>query len=152
MSNDLPAQHERLFLSSPYNRQLGTQPISWLEDGCKMCLPYQAHLVGDLESGAVHAGAISGLIDTTFGHAVYARVPAPFATLDLRIDHIRRSTAGRDIVCVATCYKNTAQLAFVRGSVYHDDPADPIATAVAIFMFTEAVQKLFAEGESHEPG
>jgi len=156
MSNEGSTQDRtndtNLFYSSPYNQALGLRPLNWPKDGCVLCLPYQAHLVGDLDSGAVHAGAISGLIDTTFGQAVYTCIPRVFATLDLRIDHIRRSTAGRDLICAAACYKHTAQLAFVRGSVYHDDPADPIATAVAIFMFTDAVQQVFAAGRSHEPG
>ena len=45
-------------------------------------------------------------------------------------------TPGRDVLGTAHCYKLTSELAFVRGSAYHDIPDDPIATSVAIFMFT----------------
>ncbi|MBI5920972.1 MAG: PaaI family thioesterase [Betaproteobacteria bacterium] len=132
--------HEQLRVI-PYNRELDMRFGELTERGCVLCLPYRNDLIGDPESGALHVGAIAALIDTTFGYSVYRRIGERrgFATLDLRIEHLHRSTAGQDIFCIGDCHKVTADLAFVRGRVYHDDPAAPIATAVGIFMFTGGV-------------
>jgi acyl-coenzyme A thioesterase PaaI-like protein len=58
----------------------------------------------------------------------------PIATLDLRIDYLRAGDAGRDVVCRASCYKLTRNVAFTRAVAYHDDEADPIATSMGTFM------------------
>ena len=60
----------------------------------------------------------------------------PIATLDLRIDYLRAAEPGRDVVCHATCYKRTRNVAFTRAIAYHDDPADPIASSVGTFMLS----------------
>jgi acyl-coenzyme A thioesterase PaaI-like protein len=59
---------------------------------------------------------------------------APIATLDLRIDYLRPADTGRDVIAHATCYKLTRNVAFTRAVAYHDDEADPIASAVGTFM------------------
>lgn len=122
----------------PYNRELDLRFGELTERGCILRLPYRPELIGDPESGALHVGAIAALVDTTFGYAVHRRLSERrgFATLDLRIEHLQRSTAGQDILCVGDCHKLTANVAFVRGSVYHDDPGAAIATGVGIYMFT----------------
>jgi len=108
------------------------------ESGCVLRLPYRADLVGDTENGALHVGALISLADSAFGFAVLRKAGATrgFATLDLRIDHLRRSGPGRDVFCDAECYKVTRELAFVRGVLHDEDPANPLATAVAIFVFS----------------
>ncbi len=122
----------------PFGRELGLAVASVSEAGCRLRLPYRADLVGNTENGALHVGALISLADSAFGFAVLRKVGAArgFATLDLRIDHLRRSGAGRDVFCEAECYKVTRELAFVRGVLYEEDPADPLATAVAIFVFS----------------
>ena len=122
----------------PYNRELDLRFSELTERGCVLRLPYRKDLIGDPESGALHVGAIAALVDTAFGYAVYRRLTERrgFATLDLRIEHLSRSSVGQDILCVGDCHKLTANIAFVRGQVYHHDPASAIATAVGIYMFT----------------
>jgi acyl-coenzyme A thioesterase PaaI-like protein len=60
----------------------------------------------------------------------------PIATLDLRIDYLKPAIPGKDVLARAECYKLTRNVAFVRGTAYHDDPSDPIATSVATFMLS----------------
>jgi acyl-coenzyme A thioesterase PaaI-like protein len=60
----------------------------------------------------------------------------PIATLDLRIDYMKPAIPGKDLMARAECYKLTRNVAFVRGTAYHDDPSDPIATSVATFMLS----------------
>lgn len=121
----------------PFGRELGLAVTSVSEAGCRLRLPYRADLVGNTEDGALHVGALIALADSAFGFAVLRKVGAKrgFATLDLRIDHLRRSGSGQDVFCEAECYKVTRDLAFVRGVLHEGDAAAPLATAVAIFVF-----------------
>ena len=125
-------------LASPYARELGFELRSADPEWCVLALPYQAKLIGNPATGVLHGGAITALIDSCYGLAVFARLNKlrGMATLDLRIDYLKPATPGRDVLGGAVCHKLTQELAFVRGCAYHDTPDDPIATSVSIFMFT----------------
>ena len=103
---------------------------SWIK------VPYSERLVGNPETGVVHGGVITTLLDQCGGSAVLLSLEEllSIATLDLRIDYMKPATPGLDIVGHAHCYKLTRNVAFVRGVAYHDRPQDPIATAHATFM------------------
>ncbi|HEY5646014.1 MAG TPA: PaaI family thioesterase [Pseudomonadales bacterium] len=110
-----------------------------LADGTSaMRLPYGEHLIGDPDTGVVHGGVITTLLDQTCG--MVARPPdadrdqVAIATLDLRIDYMGPATPGRDLWATGECYKRTTNIAFVRAWAFHDSPADPVATCVAAFM------------------
>lgn len=110
-----------------------------LPDGTPaMRLPYADHLIGDPDTGVVHGGVITTLLDQTCG--MVARPPdtprgeSAIATLDLRIDYMGPATPGRDLWATGECYKRTPNIAFVRAWAFHDTPADPVATCVAAFM------------------
>lgn len=120
----------------PHNLALGLELTDVGEGGAVVRLPYDARLVGNPETGVLHGGAISALMDATCGSAVFQALPRPMpiATLDLRIDYLKPAAAGRDVIARAHCYKVTRHVAFVRGVAYHDDESDPIATSVATFM------------------
>jgi uncharacterized protein (TIGR00369 family) len=107
-------------------------------------LPYASHLVGHPETGVLHGGAITALLDATCGAAVFAALPEikPIATLDLRIDYLRPADAGRDVVARAHCYKVTRNVAFVRAMAFHDDENDPIAAAAGTFMLGTKLGKV----------
>jgi uncharacterized protein (TIGR00369 family) len=69
-----------------------------------MRLPYRAELVGNPETGALHSGVLTVLLDHTLGTAGICcdRVGAVLTpTLDLRIDHLGIAPAGRDILATA---------------------------------------------------
>lgn len=113
--------------------------VSELDDGTPAIrLPYSQHLVGDPDSGVVHGGVITALLDQTAGMvarpADKPREETAIATLDLRIDYMGPATPGRDLWATGECYKRTTNIAFVRARAFHDDPDDPIATCVAAFM------------------
>ena len=99
-------------------------------------LPYSQSIVGDPESGIVHGGVVTTLMDSAGGCAVLALTPQDqtIATLDLRIDYLKAAGRGLDIRGFAECYKRTRNLAFVRGIAYHGDRNDPIANFTACFM------------------
>jgi len=120
----------------PHNMALGMvlQELEFAR--AEIRLPYQESLVGNPETGVLHGGAISALIDATCGSAVFQALDrvTTIATLDLRIDYLKPATPGRDVIARAHCYKVTRQVAFVRASAFHDDEADPIATSSGTFM------------------
>lgn len=101
-------------------------------------LPYAAHLIGDPDTGVLHGGVITALLDHTAGMVArpseLPREEAAIATLDLRIDYMGPATPGRDLWATGECYKRTRNIAFVRAWAFHDDRDDPVATCVAAFM------------------
>lgn len=125
-------------LNIPHARAIGMTLISHSASGCVVRVPYADHLVGDPDTGVIHGGVLTALLDNTCGMAV--RPPGSeqggvsMATLDLRIDYMGAAEPHRDIYAEAVCYKQTRNIAFVRASAYQDSPDEPIATCVAAFM------------------
>lgn len=120
----------------PHNRALGIEIVDLQPREARFRLPYDEKLVGNPDTGVIHGGAITTLLDGASGAAVFATLAelVPIATLDLRIDYLRPAEAGRAINARATCYKLTRNIAFTRAVAYHEDPEDPIAHSVGTFM------------------
>ena len=138
---------ENIFNAAPYNRELGLKLGPVVEEWCELELPYRECLVGNPETGVLHGGVITALIDVAFGVAIQYLLPEYRlrATLDLRIDYLKPATPGKTVYAGAICYKITAQLAFVRGAAYHETRHDPISTGVGIYMFTDGVNSVKSE-------
>ncbi len=97
-----------------------------------MRLPYRAELVGNPETGAMHSGTLTVLLDHTLGTAGICcdRVGAMITpTLDLRIDHLGTAPAGKDILATGRVYKTTRRILFVEGFAYCQSRDKPIAKA-----------------------
>ncbi len=127
---------ERFTLAVPHNVALGFGFVELCPERAVLDLPYREDLVGNPETGTLHGGAITALIDSTCGMAVLARLEKRVkrvATIDLRIDYLKPATPHLTVRSEATCFRVTRHVAFVRGSAYHD-PADPIALATGTFM------------------
>jgi len=98
-------------------------------------VPYGPKIIGDPDTGVVHGGVITALLDHTSGMAVMAKLrePMPIATLDLRIDYMKPATPGEAIIAECECLKVTREIAFVRGIAHQGDRNDPIALSSAAF-------------------
>jgi uncharacterized protein (TIGR00369 family) len=143
MSSDSPSEGDRLThlamlmnKGSPHSRALGIETVEIGGGKAKTRLAYREDLIGDPATGVIAGGVVTTLLDHTCGQAVHAgqEVPTSVATLDLRIDYMRRAEPGRDIFVEAHAYKQTHSIAFVRAVAYDRDASDPVATAQAAFM------------------
>ncbi len=124
----------------PHVRALGVDVESVEPGRMTVSLDYQDRLVGNPETGVLHGGVITTLLDTVSGLAVHTalRKFLPIATLDLRIDYLRPATPGERLFAFAHCYRVTRNVAFTRGVAYHDDIDDPVANTAGAFMLSTA--------------
>lgn len=107
-----------------------------------LCLPYRNELVGNPDSGAVHGGALSVLLDHTLGIAGIAHDevgPHITPTLDLRIDHLGIAPQGKDIFATARAYHVTRRIAFVEGMAWVESRQQPIARATGSWVIMRDV-------------
>src|ERR1700742_4331752 len=99
-------------------------------------LPYRPAFVGDTETGVLHGGVVTAMLDESCGMAVQLALDgtSAIATLDLRIDYQKPATPGLAIRAHSLCYRVTRSIAFVRSTAYQESEDDPVATATACFM------------------
>lgn len=137
---DLAALNESFGTYVPFNHALGLTLVEASQSPAiaTMRLPYDARFIGDPETGVLHGGVITTLMDATCGASVFFKLKAskPIATLDLRIDYLKPGTPGLDIYARAECFKATHNVAFVRAIAYHQNREDPIAAASGTFMLS----------------
>lgn len=110
-------------------RGRGFARVAWRED-----------LVGDPDTGVIHGGVITSLLDNLAGVAIATRLRKlrAMATLDLRIDYMRPAEKGREILAEAECYHITRSVAFVHAWAYHGSKEERvIASASGAFALND---------------
>lgn len=119
----------------PHSRALSMRLEAIGEGWAVIAMPYDPRLIGDPQTGVIHGGAVSALMDTACGAAVMSHPSAGFstATLDLRIDYMRPATPGQTVRTRAECHHVTRTIAFVRAVATDDDASRPVATATGAF-------------------
>ena len=120
----------------PHCRALGLEVTEYARGRATLRCGYRPELVGDPQTGVVHGGVVTTLLDTVSGLACFLGLDEPqaIATLDLRIDYLRPAVIERPLFAFAEVYRLTRSVAFTRGHVYQDAVDDPVAHGVATFM------------------
>ncbi len=134
--DDARTKMARQFIESlPHCTALGMSLETIGEGEAEILMPYAEKLIGDPETGVIHGGAISALMDTCAGASVMSHPKAGFATatLDLRIDYMRAAKPGATIMAHAICYHVTRAVAFVRVSANDGTSDVPVAAATGAF-------------------
>jgi len=110
-------------------------------------LPYRPVFVGNTETGVLHGGVVTALLDESCGVAVQLALDGTraIATLDLRIDYQKPATPGQDLKAHSVCTCVTRSIAFVRATAYQDSEDSSVATATACFMIDANQTNMLAE-------
>ncbi|NNC37126.1 MAG: PaaI family thioesterase [Acidimicrobiales bacterium] len=134
---------------TPHGAMLGIKFVAIDIDRATLSLPYDKKLVGNKETGVLHGGVLTTLLDQACGLAAIAsfKEMMAVATLDLRIDYMRAAEPGKTIIAEAHAYKTTKHIAFVRGIAHEGDVNDPVATSQASFMTTAMGRKSPKKGD-----
>jgi len=121
----------------PQYEKLGLETTVLERGRCVLRMNYGEHLVGNPDSGVLHGGAVTTLLDSVGGMVVFTLIPngASCATLDLRIDYLKPATPGKAVMGEAIVYKLTKSVAFIRATAFHEGESDdPISHAFGSFM------------------
>ena len=95
--------------------------------------PWREDLVGDPDTGVLHGGVITALLDSLGAACVIARGQRLQGTLDLRVDYLRPATPRLELIGDCECYRVTRHVGFVRGSCHQGDPARAVASMTGAF-------------------
>lgn len=139
--DDIPASSprtvaERLVTTVEHCRRLGLTVYAAAPGQLTLELPYGADIVGNPETGVIHGGALTTLMDSACGFAVPLGLGEieVCPTLDLRIDYMTSARAGQSVFGRADIYRITRNVVFARGIAYQRPGEHVIAHCVATFM------------------
>ena len=138
----------------PFAHEIGMRMVERGPGFVRMAIPYDPRLIGDPDTGVIGGGAVTVLLDTCGGMAVFSSPtpPTSTATLDLRIDYMRPAAPNMVLYAEARCFRETKSITFVRAVAFHKSPDAPVAAAMGAFM-AEGRKKLpSAQSSSDEMG
>lgn len=140
MMLEMMKQHaSRIMSTVPWANALGFE-LTGIEKGRAFAkVAWREDLVGDPDTGVIHGGVLTALLDNLCGVCINTalKTPKSMATLDLRIDYMRPATKGRDIFAEAECYHITRNVAFTHAWAYHESRDKVIATAAGTFALND---------------
>ncbi len=98
-------------------------------------LPYSEKIIGNPDTGAIHGGAITTLMDTASGSVMICALDhfELCPTLDLRVDYMHPAEPGKPVYARAETYKVTPNIIFTRCEAYQEK-GNTIANCVGTFM------------------
>ena len=116
-------------------RELGLNATDAGEGYLVMELPYSDRIIGNPDTGVIHGGAITTLMDTASGSVMICGLDEfeLCPTLDLRVDYMRPAEPRKPVYARAETYKITRNIIFTRCEAYQEE-GEPIATCVGTVM------------------
>ena len=130
---------KRIMSTVPWAKALGFE-LTGIEKGRAFAkVDWREDLVGDPDTGVIHGGVLTALLDNLSGVCINTALKKPMsmATLDLRIDYMRPAEKGRTILAEAECYHVTRNVAFTHAWAYHETRERVIATAAGTFALND---------------
>lgn len=127
---------ERFLANLPHCQRLGLSVVSAEENQLIMRLPYSKEIIGNPLTGVLHGGALTTLMDTASGTAVFASLPGYelCPTLDLRMDYMKAAEAGVHLLAEAKVLRTSKNVVFTECMVYQEQDKALIARCSAAFM------------------
>ncbi|SFR37691.1 uncharacterized domain 1-containing protein [Marinobacter gudaonensis] len=136
MNDELRKQRVSRFIETLNQaRALGLSVTEASEGGLTLCLPYSDGIIGNPETGVIHGGAITTLMDTASGSVILCSLDdfELCPTLDLRVDYMRPAHPHKPVYARAETYRVTSNIIFTRCEAYQEG-GETIANCVATFM------------------
>jgi uncharacterized protein (TIGR00369 family) len=127
---------QRFIACLEYAVRLGIEVDSARQDWLRLSLKPNDWNVGNPETGVIHGGALTTLLDTACGACVLLSLPELelCPTLDLRVDYVKAASPDRAVYADATCYRISRHVVFTRAIAHQGNLDDPIAHGVATFV------------------
>ena len=121
---------------SPMGQNIGMVYMGFGDKRIFTGLKWHESLVGNSETGVLHGGVVTALIDETAGGATVMATEHKFsvATIDLRVDYMRPAEPRQNLYCTAYIYRLTQRVAFFEAQAFHDDASRPVAVGTGTFM------------------
>lgn len=100
-----------------------------------MEIGYSEEIVGNPETGVIHGGVITALLDSCCGFSASTVLDelALTPTIDLRIDHLGAAEPHKPVYAVGEVYRLSRYVIFTRAIAHQGDKNRPIAQAVGNF-------------------
>ena len=127
---------ERFIATLRHCQILGLTVVSASEGELCLRLPYSPKIIGNPLSGVVHGGPLTTMMDTACGTAVFTALPdfELCPTLDLRVDYMKASNAGEDLLAHATVVSVSKNVVFTECLVTQESDGQRVAKCNATFM------------------
>lgn len=115
---------------------LGLTVVSADETSLQMRLPYSDKIIGNPLMGIIHGGALTTLMDTACGTACFVAIEGMelCPTLDLRVDYMKSSEPGQNLIAYASATRITNNVVFTECLVKQENDGTLIAKCNAAFM------------------
>lgn len=106
------------------------------EDWVELAIDWRDDLVGDPGTGVIASAVVISLLDNATSMAIWQKRGTfiPQVTMDLRLDYLRPSPAGKRVYGRGICYHLSRKIGFVRGIAHNGDMDDPLAYASGTFI------------------
>jgi len=133
----------------PHQSALGFQVTECLDGYLSVDMPYADYLTDSLASETLHEGGIISLMDAVAGSVILTQRTElrRTATLDLRIDFLRRCRPGEGVSCKAKPLQISRNVGVTYAEVCDSDKVSPIAVATGTFAIFHGKAEPHKSGE-----